>query len=248
MTEYDPTFTFPIVFPNEPATGYIAEVLAAHGLTNLRLAETEKYAHVTYFFNGGREAPYAGEERVLVPSPKVPTYDLQPEMTRGRHHRRAGRRTWRRRSTTSSSATSRTRTWWATPAASKRRSRRSRRSTDVSAASITAILAAGGTAIVTADHGNAEQMWDYTHERAAHRTHHEPGAGHPGGWSWDRQSAAARDRCALRHRTDDAGAAGTGTVEGDDGERPAEGIGDNPITCTYRRTRTYEGSCRSSAS
>ena len=81
MTEYDPTFTFPIVFPNEPATGYIAEVLAANGLTNLRLAETEKYAHVTYFFNGGREAPYEGEDRVLVPSPKVPTYDLKPEMS-----------------------------------------------------------------------------------------------------------------------------------------------------------------------
>ena len=81
MTEYDPTFTFPVVFPPEPATGYIAEVLAAHGLTNLRLAETEKYAHVTYFFNGGREEPFQGEDRVLVPSPKVATYDLQPEMS-----------------------------------------------------------------------------------------------------------------------------------------------------------------------
>ena len=81
MTEYDPTYTFPIVFPSQPATGYIAEVLAAHGLTNLRLAETEKYAHVTYFFNGGREECFPGEERVLVPSPKVPTYDLQPEMS-----------------------------------------------------------------------------------------------------------------------------------------------------------------------
>jgi len=81
MTEYDPKFTFPIIYPPAPATGYIAEVLAAHELTNLRLAETEKYAHVTYFFNGGREECFPGEDRVLVPSPKVATYDLQPEMS-----------------------------------------------------------------------------------------------------------------------------------------------------------------------
>jgi 2,3-bisphosphoglycerate-independent phosphoglycerate mutase len=82
MTEYDPKYTFPIVYPSEPATGYIAEVLAAHELTNLRLAETEKYAHVTYFFNGGREEPFANEDRILIPSPRdVPTYDLKPEMS-----------------------------------------------------------------------------------------------------------------------------------------------------------------------
>ena len=56
-------------------------MLAAHGLTQLRIAETEKYAHVTFFFSGGREDLYAGEERILVPSPKVATYDLQPEMS-----------------------------------------------------------------------------------------------------------------------------------------------------------------------
>ena len=59
----------------------LAEVFAAHGLRNLRTAETEKYAHVTYFLNGGREEPYPGEDRQLVPSPKVATYDLQPEMS-----------------------------------------------------------------------------------------------------------------------------------------------------------------------
>jgi 2,3-bisphosphoglycerate-independent phosphoglycerate mutase len=59
----------------------VAEVLAEHGLSTFRTAETEKYAHVTYFFNGGREQPYPGEERVLVPSPKVATYDLMPEMS-----------------------------------------------------------------------------------------------------------------------------------------------------------------------
>jgi 2,3-bisphosphoglycerate-independent phosphoglycerate mutase len=66
--------------PEAPVNG-LAEVMAAHGLRNLRTAETEKYAHVTYFFNGGREEPFAGETRRLVPSPKVATYDLQPEMS-----------------------------------------------------------------------------------------------------------------------------------------------------------------------
>ena len=81
MTEYDPTFTFPIVFPPEPATGYIAEVLAAHGLTNLRLAETEKYAHVTYFFNGGREDAVPGRGSRARAVAEGATYDLQPEMS-----------------------------------------------------------------------------------------------------------------------------------------------------------------------
>lgn len=81
MTPYDENLEIPAVFrPDRPRQG-LAEVLAAHGLRNLRTAETEKYAHVTYFFNGGREQPYPGEDRRLVPSPKVATYDLQPEMS-----------------------------------------------------------------------------------------------------------------------------------------------------------------------
>jgi 2,3-bisphosphoglycerate-independent phosphoglycerate mutase len=59
----------------------LGEYLAANGRTQLRIAETEKYAHVTFFFSGGREAPYASEERILIPSPKVATYDLQPQMS-----------------------------------------------------------------------------------------------------------------------------------------------------------------------
>jgi 2,3-bisphosphoglycerate-independent phosphoglycerate mutase len=81
MTSYDATFTLPVVFPPQVFSGTFAEVMAAQGLTNLRLAETEKYAHVTYFFNCGEERPYQGEDRILVPSPKVATYDLQPEMS-----------------------------------------------------------------------------------------------------------------------------------------------------------------------
>ena len=81
MMEYDPTFTFPVAFPNKQLSNMVGEVIAGAGMTQLRTAETEKYPHVTFFFNGGRETPFAGEERRMVPSPKVATYDLQPEMS-----------------------------------------------------------------------------------------------------------------------------------------------------------------------
>jgi len=81
MTSYDETFSFPVAFPPFSMARIVAEVVSATGMTMFRTAETEKYPHVTYFFNGGIEAPFAGETRNLVPSPKVPTYDLQPEMS-----------------------------------------------------------------------------------------------------------------------------------------------------------------------
>ncbi len=81
MTRYDKQFTLPVVLPPEPLDNILANVMAAANLRNLRVAETEKYAHVTYFFNGGVEPPFPGEERVLVPSQKVATYDLKPEMS-----------------------------------------------------------------------------------------------------------------------------------------------------------------------
>ena len=82
MTQYDETLNAPLLFPpEERMKNILAEVLANHGLKQLRIAETEKYAHVTFFFNGGEETPYPGEERILIPSPKVPTYDMQPEMS-----------------------------------------------------------------------------------------------------------------------------------------------------------------------
>jgi len=80
MTQYDKTFTVPFVMSRELPSHILANVMADMNWTNLRVAETEKYAHVTYFFNGGNEKPYLGEERELVPSPKVATYDLKPEM------------------------------------------------------------------------------------------------------------------------------------------------------------------------
>ncbi len=81
MTRYDKQFELPFVVQPESLTNILANVMGGEGLRNLRVAETEKYAHVTYFFNGGVEQPFPGEERVLVPSQKVATYDLKPEMS-----------------------------------------------------------------------------------------------------------------------------------------------------------------------
>src|SRR2546425_9181185 len=81
MTRYDATLPFPAAFEPIVLSRIVAEVLSDHGRTMFRTAETEKYAHVTYFFNGGYEPPYKGEERLLVPSQKVATYDLRPEMS-----------------------------------------------------------------------------------------------------------------------------------------------------------------------
>jgi 2,3-bisphosphoglycerate-independent phosphoglycerate mutase len=81
MTQYDPKFALPMVIPPESMDNLLANVMAVTDLRNLRVAETEKYAHVTYFFNGGIEKPFAGEDRELVASQKVATYDLAPEMS-----------------------------------------------------------------------------------------------------------------------------------------------------------------------
>ena len=81
MTRYDKHFTLPVVSPPESLGNILANVMANLNMRNLRVAETEKYAHVTYFFNGGIEKPFPGEDRVLVQSPKVATYDLKPEMS-----------------------------------------------------------------------------------------------------------------------------------------------------------------------
>jgi 2,3-bisphosphoglycerate-independent phosphoglycerate mutase len=84
LTEYDATFGLPIAFGSTELTNILGGVLAGAGLKQLRIAETEKYAHVTFFFNGGVETPFPGEDRALVPSPKeVATYDLKPEMSAG---------------------------------------------------------------------------------------------------------------------------------------------------------------------
>ncbi len=169
MTVHDRTFNLPVAFSPQTFTNNLADVLAAHGRTNLRLAETEKYAHVTYFFNCGREDPYAGEDRILVPSQKVATYDLMPEMSApgiadnlvadlesGRHQ-----------------------VVICNFANADMVGHTGRLDAAIAAVEtldgclgriMTALRRAGGTAIVTADHGNAEQMWD-DELKAPHTAH-----------------------------------------------------------------------------
>lgn len=159
MTVYDRTFEVPVVFAPQSLTGNFADVLEAAGRTNLRLAETEKYAHVTYFFNCGREQPYRGEARVLVPSQKVATYDLMPRMSapgitdalvedfRARQHDVVIC------NFANADMVGHTGSLEATIAAVE--------TLDECLGSIlTALQSANGTAIITSDHGNAEQMWD----------------------------------------------------------------------------------------
>jgi 2,3-bisphosphoglycerate-independent phosphoglycerate mutase len=169
MTVYDRTFTLPVVFTPQTFTNNLADVLADHARTNLRLAETEKYAHVTYFFNCGREEPYPGEDRILVPSQKVATYDLMPEMSApgiadnlvadvegGKHQVVIC-------NFANADMVGHTGSLDAAIAAVQ--------TIDVCLGRILmAVRAAGGTAIVTSDHGNAEQMWN--DELAAPHTAH----------------------------------------------------------------------------
>jgi 2,3-bisphosphoglycerate-independent phosphoglycerate mutase len=81
ITQYEDSICVPIAFPQQNLKNTLGEVLSQHGIKQLRIAETEKYAHVTFFFNGGIEEPNPGEDRILIPSPKVATYNLQPEMS-----------------------------------------------------------------------------------------------------------------------------------------------------------------------
>lgn len=81
FTKYDSNLKIPIAFPSQSKLNFLGEIISKNGMKQCRLAETEKYAHVTYFFNGGVEEPFPGEDRELIPSPRVETYDLQPEMS-----------------------------------------------------------------------------------------------------------------------------------------------------------------------
>ncbi len=169
MTVYDRTFNLPVVFTPQTFSNNLADVLAAHGRTNLRLAETEKYAHVTYFFNCGREEPYAGEDRILVPSQKVATYDLMPEMSApGIADNLVADLTSLRHQVVicnfaNADMVGHTGSIEATVKAVE--------TLDGCLGRImTALRSVGGTAIVTSDHGNAEQMWD-DELKAPHTAH-----------------------------------------------------------------------------
>jgi 2,3-bisphosphoglycerate-independent phosphoglycerate mutase len=159
MTVYDRTFSFPLVFEPQSLSGNFADVLEEHARKNLRLAETEKYAHVTYFFNCGREEPYRGEDRILVPSQRVATYDLMPEMSAPGITDRfvadieGGKHPIVICNFANADMVGHTGSLEATIAAVE--------TLDACLGRIVAALGStDGTAIVTADHGNAEQMWD----------------------------------------------------------------------------------------
>ena len=159
MTVYDRTFTFPVVFEPQSLRRNFADVLEEHARNNLRLAETEKYAHVTYFFNCGREEPYRGEDRILVPSQKVATYDLMPAMSAPGITEQfvadieGGRHPVVICNFANADMVGHTGSLEATIAAVE--------TLDGCLGKIMkALRATRGTAIVTADHGNAEQMWD----------------------------------------------------------------------------------------
>ncbi len=169
MTTYSADYGLPVAFTPQAFSGSIAEVLPAHGRTNLRLAETEKYAHVTYFFSCGEERPYDGEDRILVPSPKVPTYDLKPEMSAAGITDQFVADVESRRhdvivcNFANADMVGHTGQLDAAVAAVE--------TLDGCLTRIaTAMRNAGGTLLVTADHGNAEQMWDA--ERDALHTAH----------------------------------------------------------------------------
>jgi len=159
MTEYDATYHLPTVFPPEVFSSNLATVLANHGIRNLRLAETEKYAHVTYFFNCGEEKPYQGEERILIPSPKVPTYDLQPEMSA----------TEITKQLVTDVKNSRHDLIICNFANADMVGHTGKLDATISAIStldhcllqiVQTVENIGGTVIITSDHGNAEQMWN----------------------------------------------------------------------------------------
>ena len=159
MSEYDRTFNLPLAFGPEEVKNMLAEVLARERIPNLRIAETEKYAHVTYFLNGGVEQPFAGEERILIPSSKVATYDLEPEMRAEEIAKRAAAEIAGGKfgvvvmNFANPDMVGHTGNMEATVKA-----------IEASDAALGIVLAAvgqaGGAALITADHGNAEFMAD----------------------------------------------------------------------------------------
>lgn len=161
MTQYDEAFPLPAAFPPQPMNDILADVVEVHGLKSFRTAETEKYPHVTFFFNGGVEEAPEGETRRVVPSPKVATYDLQPEMsapdvTRGLVE------------AIRSEAYDVLVCNYANPdmvghTGSLEAAKKAVETVDAGVAEVLAACRETGTTlIVSADHGNCEQMWDPT--------------------------------------------------------------------------------------
>jgi 2,3-bisphosphoglycerate-independent phosphoglycerate mutase len=171
MVEYSSALVplIPALFTAESLSGLLGEVVANAGLTQLRIAETEKYAHVTFFFNGGREDVYAGEERILIPSPNVATYDLKPEMSAFELTDALVDAIENDRfdfivvNYANTDMVGHTGDVQAAKAAVEAVDKCLKRVSD-------AVLAKGGAMLITADHGNAEQMYDDV-TKQAHTAH-----------------------------------------------------------------------------
>jgi 2,3-bisphosphoglycerate-independent phosphoglycerate mutase len=159
MTLYEAGLPVEVAFPPDHPGNTLGRIMAEHGRKQLRIAETEKYAHVTFFFNGGMENPEGGEDRILIPSPKVATYDLQPEMSAPEvgaaviENIRSGRYDLIVLNYANPDMVGHTGVMGAAVKACE--------TVDAWVGkNIDAVLGAGGAAILTADHGNAECMWD----------------------------------------------------------------------------------------
>lgn len=173
--DYGSQFKSPVAFPPELIRDSFGEILAREGLTQLRIAETEKYAHVTFFFSGGREAVFAGEERRLIPSPDVATYDLQPEMSARQVTDELVQAIEQRAydcivvNFANGDMVGHTGVFEAAVVAVETLDECLGRLEQ-------ALLAARGEALITADHGNCEQMMDYDsgQRHTQHTTEHVP--------------------------------------------------------------------------
>jgi 2,3-bisphosphoglycerate-independent phosphoglycerate mutase len=174
MTQYDPTLSVLVAFPPQNLNNLLGEVIANKGLKQFRTAETEKYAHVTYFFNGGREEPFPGEDRELVNSPMVATYDRAPAMS-------AEAVTEVAIAAIKKGIYSLIVINYANPDMVGHTGKIEPTITALETVDhclgnlLNAIIKAGGTALITADHGNAEYMWDENHNPwTAHTTNPVP--------------------------------------------------------------------------
>ena len=175
LTQYRADFPFAVAYTPQILKGVFSELVSARGLRQERIAETEKYAHVTFFFSGGREAELVGESRCLIPSPKVATYDLKPEMSA--FEVTAAIQRSLERAETDVYVINFANADMVGHTGIESAARAAVRAVDQCLAHIVPrVTAKGGLVAITADHGNAEQMWDEEHDQphTAHTTNPVP--------------------------------------------------------------------------
>ncbi|MBD3290036.1 2,3-bisphosphoglycerate-independent phosphoglycerate mutase [candidate division KSB1 bacterium] len=164
LTRYQEDFPFPVLFKDEVLKDIFGEIVSKNHLTQLRIAETEKYAHVTYFFNGGEEKLFEGEDRILVPSPKVATYDLQPEMSAPEVATKLSEAIDAEKydvvilNFANGDMVGHTGVFEAAVTALGRLD-------ELVGKLVSQFTGKGGTVFITADHGNSEEMWDFKNDQ-----------------------------------------------------------------------------------